>query len=183
MPLNLNEISTRLSGLNVLRVSFVDEPAVEDAQFKVVKNFFNTEDIGLDIQEITKPLDAVGTQLKTIISQRDDDAELMKSVVADATANKQLIEKNAQAIDDLAGQIASVITSIESLGDDTKETDEEETQALESEEVITDVVEDSEQGLSDDEIEKLATSLKEHYDSGLLSHDDYSGSLQLLANS
>ena len=141
------------------------------------------EDIGLDNEQVVKSVEAVGKQLDVIMGQRNDDAEILKSIVADTKKRDELIAKNTQAIDDIAGQIASVITSIESLGDDTKETDEEETQALESEEVITDVVEDSEQGLSDDEIEKLATSLKEHYDSGLLSHDDYSGSLQLLANS
>ena len=181
MPLNLDEISTRLSGLNVLRVSFVDEPAVEDAKFKVVKNFFNMEDIGLDNEQVVKSVEAVGKQLDVIMGQRNDDAEILKSIVADTKKRDELIAKNTQAIDDIAGQIASVITSIESLGNDSKEDDEEETQILDSEEVITDVVEDdSEQGLSDDEIEKFATSLKEHYDSGLLGRDDYMTSLQRL---
>lgn len=180
---DFDEISTRLSNLNVLRISLVDEPAVPDSEFNIIKNIFNMEDISLDNEKIMKSLDDVSKHLGTIISQQDEGAVLIKSVVADADESKQLISKNAQAIDDLTGQIASAITAIESLGDNDEESNNEETQELESGKVITDVVEDSEQGLSDKEIEKFATSLKEHYESGLLDINVYGTSLQLLANS
>lgn len=176
-PKNLDEISTRLSRLNVIRISFVDEPAIPDAEFKIVKNIFNMEDISLENEKITKLLDAVSKQLDTIISQRDEDAALIRSVVADTEVSKQLVAKNVIAIDDLVEQVASII------GDNTKKSDEEEAQKLEPKKLITDVVEDSEQGLSDKEVEKFAASLKEHYELGLLDISGYGTSLQLLANS
>lgn len=178
-PKDLNEISTRLSELNVMRISLVDEPAVPDAEFKIIKHIVDMEDNSLDNEQLVKSLDTVSTQLQEIISQRDEDTKLIKSVITDTQKSSELSATNAIAIEDLASQIAGIMSVIETKDESTNENPDEET-ILEPNDVITDVVQDSEQGLNDEEIEKFSVSYLEHYESGRLDMDTYKANLEQL---